>query len=47
MRRLLVMAERLLDDEAGSVAQAGVGDAFDDLPEQERRDLEVEDRPRP
>ena len=43
-RGLLVVAERLLDDEARSRAQPGVGDALDDLPEQERRDLEVEDR---
>ena len=42
-RRRLVVAERLLDDHAGTVQQPRLGQAADDPAEQERRDLEVED----
>ncbi len=38
------MAERLLDDDARVRRQPGLGQALDDRAEQERRDLEVEDR---
>ncbi len=44
MRRFLVVAERLLDDDARGLRQPRVGEALDDPPEQERRDLEIEDR---
>ena len=40
----LVVAERLLDDDPPGLRQAGLGQALDDRPEEERRDLEVEDR---
>ena len=43
-RRLEVVAERLLDDDARPVGEAGVGEALDDVAEEEGRDLEVEDR---
>ena len=39
-----VVAERLLDDDAAALRQARVGEALHDAPEEERRDLEVEDR---
>ena len=39
-----VVAERLLDDDARVLRQARLGEALDDRAEQERRDLEVEDR---
>ena len=42
--RLEVVAERLLDDDAAGCGQAGVRQVLHDRPEQERRDLEVEDR---
>ena len=42
--RVAVVAERLLDDDARVLGQPGVGEALDDAAEQERRDLEVEDR---
>ena len=42
--RRLVVTERLLDDHPGRVGEAGVGQALDDGAEQERRDLQVEDR---
>ena len=38
-----VVPERLLDDDARVLRQAGVGEALDDRAEEERRDLEVED----
>ena len=38
-----VVSERLLDDNSRALRQAGVGELLHDLPEQERRDLEVED----
>ena len=38
------MAERLLDDDARVLCQACLGEALDDRAEEERRDLEVEDR---
>ena len=41
--RLEVVSERLLDDDARAFRQAGVAELLDDLAEQERRDLEVED----
>ncbi len=43
-RRLQVVAERLLDDHPRVGGEAGLGQALDDLAEQERRDLQVEDR---
>ena len=42
--RLEVVAEGLLDDDAGVLGQAGVGEAVDDGGEERGRDLEVEDR---
>jgi len=42
--RRLVIAERLLDDDPRSGGQIGLGQALHDLGEEERRDLEVEDR---
>ena len=39
-----VVAERLLDHHPGALGQAGLGQPLDDGAEQERRDLEVEDR---
>jgi hypothetical protein len=39
-----VVAEGLLDHHPGPLGQAGVGQALDDGAEQERRDLQVEDR---
>ena len=42
--RLEVAAERLLDDEPGTLVEAHRGDARGHRPEQERRDGEVEDR---
>ena len=39
-----VVAERLLHDHAPGLGQAGVGELLDHRPEQERRDLQVEDR---
>ena len=39
-----VVAERLLDDDARRLRQPGLGQALDDGAEEERRDLEVEDR---
>ena len=39
-----VVPERLLDDDARVLGQPGAGEARDDGAEQERRDLEVEDR---
>jgi hypothetical protein len=43
-RGLEVVAERLLDDDARPVGEPGVGEALDDVAEEEGRDLEVEDR---
>ena len=43
-RRREVVAERLLDDDARVLGQAGVRQPLDHRAEQERRDLEVEDR---
>ena len=43
-RRLEIVPERLLDDDAGILRQADFGEPLDDRPEEERRDLEVEDR---
>ena len=43
-RRDEVVAERLLDDDARVRGQAGVVEALDHAAEEERRDLEVEDR---
>ena len=43
-RGLEVVAERLLDDDAGVLRQPGLGEPLDDPAEQEGRDLEVEDR---
>ena len=43
-RRLEVVPERLLDDDARVLGEPGAGQAADDHPEQRRRDLEVEDR---
>ena len=40
----LVVAERLLDDDPRGLRQPGLGEALDDPAEEERRDLEVEDR---
>ena len=45
-RRFEVVAERLLDHDARALRQAGVGELLHHAPEQERRDLEVEDRAR-
>jgi len=42
--RRLVVPEGLLDHYPGVLRQSGVGQSFDHGPEQERRDLEVEDR---
>jgi hypothetical protein len=42
-RRLAVVAERLLDDDTPALGEARLGEPGDDAPEQERRDLEVED----
>ena len=42
--RLEVVAERLLDDDARPVGETRVGEALDDVAEEEGRDLEVEDR---
>ena len=42
--RGLVVTERLLDDHAGLVGETGLGEALDDGAEQERWDLQVEDR---
>ena len=39
------MAERLLDDDARVLRQPGFVEPLDDRPEEEGRDLEVEDRP--
>ncbi len=44
-RRGQVVAERLLHDDARLRRQAGLRQALDDGAEEERRDLEVEDRP--
>ena len=44
--RLAVVAERLLDDDAPGLGQAGLGQALDHSAEEEGRDLEVEDRGR-
>ena len=38
-----VMAERLLDHDAGVLCQSGLRQALDDRAEEERRDLEIED----
>ena len=43
-RRLAVVAERLLDDDPRVRRQAGLREPLDDPPEQERRDLQIEDR---
>ena len=43
-RGLAVVAERLFDDDPGVRRQAGLGEPLDDPAEEERRDLEVEDR---
>ena len=43
VRRLEIVSERLLDYDPRAVRQAGVGELLDDLAEEERRDLEVED----
>ena len=43
-RGFQVVAERLLDDDASVRGEPGVRQAFHDRAEQERRDLEVEDR---
>ena len=43
-RRLEVVAERLLDDDARVLGEAHAREPLDDGAEQERRDLEVEDR---
>jgi hypothetical protein len=45
-RGLEVVAERLLDDDAGRARQPRLSKALHDPAEQERRDLEVEDRQR-
>ena len=42
-RRLAVMAERLLDDDASRLRQAGFGQSLHDRAEEKRRDLQVED----
>jgi hypothetical protein len=42
-RRLNVVAERLLDHHAGVVRETGLGETLDHHPEQDGRDLEVED----
>jgi hypothetical protein len=42
-RRLEVVTEGLLDDDARILGQPCVVEALDDAPEEERRDLEVED----
>src|SRR6187399_1193274 len=42
--RLEVVSERLLHDDPRALGEAGVGELLYDLPEQEGRDLEVEDR---
>ncbi len=39
-----IVPERLLDDDARGLRQAGLGEPLDDPAEEERRDLEVEDR---
>src|SRR6476619_7265913 len=43
-RRGAVVAERLLDDDASVLRQPRLRQALDDGAEEERRDLEVEDR---
>ena len=43
-RGLEVVAERLLDDDARVRGETGAGEPLDDRAEQERRDLEIEDR---
>ena len=43
-RGLAVVAEGLLDDDPGVLREARLGEALDDPAEEERRDLEVEDR---
>ena len=43
-RRREVVPERLLDDDAAGLREAGVGELPDHRSEQERRDLQVEDR---
>ena len=45
-RGLEVVAERLLDDDPRVLREPGLREALDDPAEQERRDLEVEDRAR-
>ena len=42
--RRLVMAERLLDHDLRPLGETGVGEPLDDGAEQERGDLQVEDR---
>ena len=42
---LLVVPERLLDQDGGAGGQAGLVQPLDDPPEQEGRDLQVEHRP--
>ena len=42
-RRLAVMAEWLLDDDASRLGQAGFGQSLHDRTEEKRRDLQVED----
>ena len=44
LRRRAVVAERLLDDDASVLRQPRLRQALDDGAEEERRDLEVEDR---
>ena len=44
LRRLDVVTERLLDDDTRRLGETGLGESLDDPPEQERRDLEIEDR---
>src|SRR6185295_7523472 len=43
-RRRAVVTERLLDDDASVLGQSRLRQALDDCAEEERRDLEVEDR---
>jgi hypothetical protein len=45
-RRSEVVAERLLDDDPGVLRQSRLGQALDDPAEEERRNLEIEDRRR-
>ncbi len=43
VRRSRIVTERLLHHDASRIRQASLGQALDDRPEQERRDLEIED----